>query len=114
MSDKEAIETSKLASEWDRKLRSGSTSHRMVLPPLYKHIPRVKKASTCPECGMPLWVGKTPRVFRCPSCRTVTYPCVDCGNSCEDLSACSLYDGEYIEEAVGWLVVDGSTVWRKS
>lgn len=113
MIEKQAIETSKLASEWDRKLRSGSTSHRMVLPPLYKHIPRVYKTATCGVCGMPLWIGKTLRVYRCPSCRSVTMPCADCDNNCTDLSACSLYDGEYMEEAIGWRVVEGSTVWRE-
>lgn len=102
----------KFADEVERKLRSGSTNH-IVFPTLAElhHVktPKVHKTIHCPNCGMPLWVAKHPRAYKCPNCRVLSFPCEGDDKRCKDKecnkSVCKHWDGEYYEEATG--IVEG-------
>lgn len=86
------------ASEIERKQRTGNVDVNYIPPTVRR--PRLKKTIHCQYCGNPLWVGKTPKPFKCPSCRAhIQFPCDRCDWNC-DKTMCRYDDGEYYEEAV--------------
>lgn len=90
------IETN--ASEISRKQRTSNANDVHVVP--HSRRPRLKKSIHCGYCGCTLWVSKSPKPFKCPTCRAhVQFPCDRCDILC-DKTICRYDDGEYFEEAV--------------
>lgn len=104
----------RVADEIERRMRTGNTASTSFLTFAELHgikAPRMHKTIHCPDCGMPLFVGKHPRVFNCPNCRSSHNPCDRCDDVDCSKETCKFDDGEYREEATGLWYYKGEKVF---